>query len=392
MRVLIVGGGFGGVRMALNLSGDRRFEVRFISDHTYFEYHAALYRSATGRSPLEVAIPLKDFFENSPNIEVVNQRIVKINSADKKVEDEEGSNYPYDVLVLAVGSVTAYYGVRGLKQYSYGVKSIHEALELKRHLHDNLVKGYEESDYVVVGAGATGVELSAELTAYLSDIRRRHQLEDRIFKIDLIEASSQIMPMLPASFGRRIKKRLTKLGLNIYLNTAVESESYKSIKLPSGSINTRTVVWTAGMANNPLFAKHKLFKQAKGGKVEVDKYLQAANDIFVIGDSAATKYSGMAQTALYDADFVADNLKRTASGREPHEYKPKKPIYAIPVGPRWSAVRWGKLEIYGRLGWLLRRLADLRLYIHFLPIKKALTVWNYGIEIDEDCEICTGSS
>jgi NADH dehydrogenase len=387
-KIVIVGGGFGGVRLALDLSGDKRFDVRLISEHTYFEYHAALYRSATGRSPLEVAIPLRDFFENSPNIEVVNQRIAKINSASKKVEDEEGSDYPYDVLVLAVGSVTAYYGVRGLKKYSYGVKSIHEALELKRHLHDSLVKGYEENDYVVVGAGATGVELSAELTAYLSDIRRRHQLEDRAFKIDLIEASPQIMPMLPEGFGRRIQKRLAKLGVNIYLNTAVESESYKSIHLPSGSINTRTVVWTAGMTNNPLFAKHKLFKPAKGGKVEVDEYLQAARDIFVIGDSAATKYSGMAQTALYDADFVAGNIKRTATGRKPREYKPKTPVYAIPVGPRWSAVRWGKLEIYGRMGWLLRRLADLRLYIHFLPIKKALTVWNYGIEIEEDCEIC----
>ena len=282
-KVIIVGGGFGGVRMALKLSGDRRFDVRLISDHTYFEYHAALYRAATGRSPLEVAIPLVNFFEDSPNVEVVNQKIVHIDPGQKFVKDEEGSKYHYDVLVLAIGSVTAYYGVRGLKKYSYGVKSVHEALELKRHLHDNLVKGHEESDYVVIGAGATGIELSAELTAYLSDIRRRHNLEDRSFRIDLIEASDQVVPSLPQSFARRIQKRLKKLGVNLYLSTAVESENYTSIKLPSGSISTRTVIWTAGMTNNPLFAKHKFFNLAKGNKVEVDKYLQAASDVFIIG-------------------------------------------------------------------------------------------------------------
>ncbi|HEX9679114.1 MAG TPA: FAD-dependent oxidoreductase [Candidatus Saccharimonadales bacterium] len=390
-RIIIVGGGFGGVRLALNLSNDTRFDVKLISDHTYFEYHAALYRSATGRSPLEVAIPLKDFFENSKNIEVVNDQITDINPDKKQSLGVSGSTWTYDVLVLAVGSVTAYYQIRGLKKYSYGVKSIHEALELKRHLHDSLIKGYEENDYVVVGAGATGVELAAELTAYLSDIRRRHQLPERSFRINLIEAGSRVMPLLPASFSRRVQRRLKRLGVNLYLGMAVKSESYKSLKLPTGSIDTRTVVWTAGMTNNPLFAQHAFFKLTKGNKVEVDDHLQAVNDVFIIGDSAATKFSGMAQTALHDANYLADNLKRVAAGKPPQRYQPKRPIYAIPVGPRWSAVRWGRAEIYGRIGWLLRRVADLRLYWRFLPLKKALSIWNYGIEIEEDCEICAGS-
>ena len=387
-KIIIVGGGFGGVRLALNLSGDKRFDVSLISQHTYFEYHAALYRSATGRSPLEVALPLRELFENSPNVEVINQKIDKINLKNKTVSDDKGYKYNYDILVLAVGSVTAYYGIRGLKKYSYGVKSIHEALELKRHLHDSLVKGYEENDYVVVGGGATGVELSAELTAYLRDIRRRHNLRDHSFRVSLVEAGPRVLPLLPARFSQRVEKRLKKTGVNLYLNSPVASETYKSIHLPAGSINTRTVIWTAGTTNNPLFAKHKFFRLTKGNKVEVDEYLQAARDVFVIGDGAATKFSGMAQTALNDADFITDNLKRTAAGREPNAYKPKRPVYAIPVGPHWSAIRWGKMEIYGRLGWLLRRLADLRLYIHFMPFKKALTTWNYGIEIDENCEIC----
>lgn len=388
LKIVIVGGGFGGVRAALNLSGHRGFDVKLISDHTYFEYHAALYRSATGRSPLEVAIPLEDFFADAENVEVVHDKITEIRPDKHVIESENGSSWHYDVLIMAVGSVTAYYGVRGLKKYSFGVKTIHQALELKRHLHDNLIAGYEEGNYVVIGAGATGVELAAELTAYLKNIRAKHKLHARAYNIDLIEASDQVLPLLPADFAKSVQHRLQTLSVNLYLNTPVKSESYKNIQLPSGSIESQTVIWTAGMTNNPLFNKHKFFKLGKGGKVVVDEQLQAVPDIFIIGDGAATQYSGMAQTAIHDANFVTRNLKRRLKNRQALQYKPQKPVYAIPVGPHWSAVLWGRLKIFGYPGWVLRRLADLRLYWRFLPFTKALTVWRYGIMIEESCEIC----
>lgn len=388
MKVVIVGGGFGGVKTALNLARDRLFEVKLISDHTYFEYHAALYRSATGRSPLEVAIPLQEFFEDSPNVEVVKDKIIAVDPNRKTVSSEGGSKWTYDVLVLAVGSVTAYYNIRGLKKYSYGVKTIHQALELKRHLHDDLIAGHEERNYVVVGGGATGVELAAELTAYLGDIRKKHRLPQHSYDISLVEASERVMPQLPAGFSHRIERRLKKLGVRLYLNTPVKSETYQRIKLPTGSIETHTVVWTAGMTNNPLFETNDFFETAKNKKVIVNEHLEAAKDIYVIGDSAATKYGGMAQTALYDANFIVANLKRQIRKKSRRPYVPKLPIYAIPVGPRWAAVLWGKFETYGYLGWVLRRLADLRLYLKFLPIYKALTVWRYGIVIEEVCPVC----
>jgi NADH dehydrogenase FAD-containing subunit len=97
----------------------------------------------------------------------------------------------------------------------------------------------------------------------------------------------------------------------------------------------------------------------------------------------------MAQTAMYDAQFITGNILRQVRGKVAREYVPKKPIYAIPVGARWAAVLWGGVRIYGRLGWMLRRLADLRLYITFLPPRKALTAWHYGSVVDEaPCPIC----
>ncbi|MBI4101319.1 FAD-dependent oxidoreductase [Candidatus Microgenomates bacterium] len=389
MKVVIVGGGFGGVRVALKLAGDESFQVKLISDRSYFEYHAALYRSATGRSPLEVAIPLADFFERAQNVEVLKDSIDKLDAKKQIATGQSGAKYSYDVLILALGSVTQYFGIKGLKEYSFGVKSIHEALALKRHLHEDLTKQEREpANYVVVGAGATGVELAAELTSYLKKVRRRHKVK-QAFKIDLVEAAEHVLPMLPVDMAAKVEGRLEQLGIKLFLSTSVKAETLAAIKLPRGQIHSHTVVWTAGVTNHPFFKKYPgLFRLGHGDRVVVNDYLEAADNIYVIGDSAETPHSGMAQTALRDANFVAGNLKRSLRRQPRRPYRSQPPIYAIPVGPHWSAVLWGSLRIYGRLGWVMRRLADLRLYLKFLPPRKALTTWRYGTKLEEICTIC----
>lgn len=387
-QVLIIGGGFGGVRTALKLANRKGFEVKLLSGRSYFEYHAALYRSATGRSPLEVAIPLHDFFAYAQNVEVIEDEANDLSTSDRTITGTSGTKYSYDSLVLALGNITEYYGIQGLKEYSYGVKNIHQALRLKRHLHEQLLDEQAERNYVVIGAGATGIELAAEMVSYIKAIRRRHKVR-RQFKIDLIEAGSRVASSLPEKFSAVVNKRLEGLGVKLYFNTAVKSETVEGIKLPSGEIQSHTVVWTAGVTNNPFFGKFPdIFKLGKNNRVEVDQYLSAAPDVYVIGDSADTPYSGMAQTALHDANFLAINLLRQSRGRSPRAYRPKVPIYAIPVGSRWAAVQWGSVMVTGLPGWVLRRLADLRLYLIFLPLRKALITWRYGFIDEEICKVC----
>ncbi len=389
MKVVIVGGGFGGVRTALKLANRKDIEIRLISKQSYFEYHAALYRSATGRSPLEVAIPLRDFFSRTSNVEFVIDEITTLEPDNKLMVGTSGSKYHYDIAVLAIGSVTQYFGIQGLDKYSEGIKTIHEALELKRHLHDDLLAHHKpELNYVIVGAGPSGIELAGELPAYLHKIRRRHKIRAKKFNVDLVEAGHHILPSLPADFTDKIQKRLQRLGINLFLDTAVKSESAHHLKLPRGSIATHTVIWTAGTTNNPFFMNNPVFKLGHGQKVVVDAQLQATDNVFVIGDGADTKFSGMAQTALYDADFVVDNILRKFRDRPLKDYTPKQPVYAIPVGVRWAAVKWGRLEVYGRIGWILRRAADLRLYLKFLPLRQAFVVWRYGWVPEEFCHQC----
>src|SRR3990170_2498990 len=192
-KIVIVGGGFGGIRAALDLS--KKFpkglpaeqadtKIILISDKQHFEYYPALYKVASGLSPLEVCIPLAEIFKNK-NVEVIKDRVMNADLSKKTLKGESGSNYGFDILILALGSETAYFNIEGLKELAFGFKSINEALKLKRHLHElfesHLVATKEEAvsslHILIVGGGATGVELARELSFYMQKIARSHKID-----------------------------------------------------------------------------------------------------------------------------------------------------------------------------------------------------------------------
>lgn len=387
-HVVVVGGGFAGIKLARNLAGDRRFQVTLISEHADFEYHAALYRSATGRSPLEVVVPLSRIFAGT-NVDVILDRVEKIDAKNKTVACESGEKYKYDDLVLATGVVTAYFGIEGLSEYSYTMKSMAEALRLKNHLHNELTVGHKpDLSYVIVGAGPSGVELAGELVFYLQKLRRSHGIK-KPFKVELVEAAPRILPMMPERFSRIMQRRLENLGVKVYTSTAVKGETADTLQLPEGNIKTHTVIWTAGMTNNPIFADHEsLFKLGKVQKVQVDEHLGAGNGIWVLGDSALTDKTGWAQTAVYDGAYLAENLRRREAGQEPKKYSAPNPLAAIPAGPDWCGVNMSGLQIFGWPGWVVRRWADLSLYFQVLPLRLAAKSWIVGGRQEETCSVC----
>jgi NADH dehydrogenase FAD-containing subunit len=125
-------------------------------------------------------------------------------------------------------------------------------------------------------------------------------------------------------------------------------------------------------------------------RLVLDEYLGAGDDVFVIGDNAPTQFGGMAQTALHNAVYMAEHLKRLVSGKPVKAYQPKEPIYATPVGANWAAIQWGKRRYYGLTGWWLRRAADLVGYRDLLPEITAWTLWLGGGRKSEDCPVCRG--
>jgi NADH dehydrogenase len=387
-RVLVVGGGFGGVKAALELCKDPHFAVTLLSDQPFFSYHPTLFHTATGGSAMQSRIPLATIFQGKA-VNIVRGHAETLDRAGKTLTTEEGDRYEYDKLILSLGVITNYFGIDGLKEYSYGIKTLSEAEEFKAHLHEQLdSETRNDLNYVIVGGGPTGIELAGALPAYLKRIMKAHSIKDKSVHIDLVEAAPTLCPRLPKEMGEAIGRRLKRLGINLYLGQVVKGQTADALMIGDKPIQSHTVVWTAGTANHPFFKENNFAVQEHGGRVIVDEHLQAEPNIYVIGDNADTQYTGMAQTALHNAKFVAEQLRREAKGKKMQAYKPEKPIYVTPAGPHWAAVWWGKLQIYGCIGWMLRSAADIRGYHDLEPWWRVGKQFMSEFHTEESCPTC----
>jgi len=390
-HIIIVGGGFGGVKTALELARDSACDVTLISDKDYFVYYPALYATATGGSHLQSFVPLTEVFKTVPNVKIVNDEIVGIDTHRRHVIGGSKKFYEYDQVVFALGVVTTYFGIKGLDEFSYNIKSHDEVARFKKHLHDELVADrHMDKHYIIVGGGPTGVELSAALASYLKHIATNHKIRRNArIRINLVEAAPRILPRMSERASDLVHKRLKDLGVNIMTSQKVESQDSDSIMVSGRDIESKTVVWTSGVSNHPFFNEHTdLFQIAKNGRVVVDKQMVAAPNVYVIGDNAATPYTGLAQTALHDAQFVARVIRARVHKLPAPNYHAVKPPVVVPVGKNWAILEWGPLRLTGWAGSWIRRAADMIGYDDILPIGQALGVWRAEYINEEDCPIC----
>jgi NADH dehydrogenase len=386
-KVLIVGGGFGGVKAALELVGSDHFDVTLLSDSPDLRYYPTLYHTATGGKKANSSIPLARIFENK-RITLAQGEAVSLDRHAKSITAKDGTTYPYDALIIGLGVVTNYFGIKGMQEFAYSIKTQAEAARFKQHLHKQLLEDHRpDLNYVIVGAGPTGIELAGALPEYLRQIMKNHGLPKRKLHIDIIEAMPKLLPRLPKPISRVVARRLRKLGIKVYLGSKVEAASADDLTVNGKPIRSHTVIWTAGVTNHPFFSENK-FAIIGRGKVATDVYLQAEPDIFVIGDNANSPYSGLAQTAIRDGVFVARNLRRRARGKKFKPYVPKEPITVIPAGPRWAVVIWGPFHFHGKLGWLLREAADFVGFHDLEPWPKAAKQWYTEFTDDDDCDVC----
>ncbi len=387
-HVLIVGGGFAGVKAALELSKVDSCSTTLLTDHPNFRYYPGLYRTATGGRGAGAHIPITNILRDS-GVKVVEGTAKTLDREKKHIVTVDGQKLPYDQLILALGNVTNYFGIEGLPEFSYGIKTGEEVARFKKHLHEQFVEnGCADLNYVIVGGGPTGIELAGALPGYLRQIMKNHGIADCKLNITIVEALPQLLPRSPKVISDAVAKRLESLGVTVLLDKKVEGQTADALMVSGEPIQSRTVVWTAGVTNNPFF-KANNFKLTERGKVEVDEYLQAEPDIIVLGDNANTQYSGMAQTALHDAEFAIKNIERVLDGDMPESYTAKQPVSVIPVGPRWAAVQWGNQNFTGWVGSVLRSLADLVAFHDLESWPKAGQQWVTSMqEGDNECPTC----
>ncbi|MBI3082607.1 MAG: NAD(P)/FAD-dependent oxidoreductase, partial [Gemmatimonadetes bacterium] len=336
-KVVIVGAGFGGLSCARALAG-KPADVLLVDRHNYHLFTPLLYQVASSLlNPSDIAYPIRAVFRGARNVRV---RVGEVAGADfdahwVAVRDVDGGvvqRLEYDYLVLAMGSSSHFFGNVGIANASHGLKDLPEALELRNHVLRCFEAASGEPDeearrpwltFAIVGGGPTGVEYAGALVELirLVLVKDYPELNLRKVHIVLVEARDQILPAFPKVLGDDAELRLRQRGIDVRLNTRVESAAGDGITLSGGEkLRSKTLVWAAGVKPSELVA-HLRLPLTRSGRVEVDPHLRVADyeRVFAIGDIASVPYRGgempqLSAPAMQEGRSVARNILRASGG------------------------------------------------------------------------------
>jgi NADH dehydrogenase len=376
MKVVIVGAGFGGLRLARKLNNKTGFEVILIDKVNYHQFQPLLYQVATaGLDASNISFPLRKVFQKSKNVRIRMAEVKEIIPSEHKVitNNEE---IDYDILVLATGTETNFFGNQQLSENTFPMKSTVEALQLRHKLIRNfeqalLVKNPDDlqrlMNIVLVGGGPTGVELSgalAEMKHYVLP-KDYPELDFSKMNIYLLEGGPKTLGAMSQRSSEDSYKYLTKLGVKVMTNTIVTSFDGSYVYLKDGSpIPAKTVIWAAGVtgALPPGIDKTSI---VRGNRLIVDRYsrVQGSTNIYAIGDIAfmeTPKYPKghpqLAATAIQQATVLAKNLKkilRKDTRLEEFEYVDKGTMATVGRNLAVCDLPKPKLHFGGFIAWII---------------------------------------
>jgi len=406
-RILIVGGGYVGLYTALRLERRLRrqlrrgeVEITVVDPESYMTYQPFLPEAAAGNlEPRHVVIPLRRLLRHS---RVIVGRVVSVEHArhTARVEIVEGESWPvrYDLLVMAVGSVSRTLPVPGLAENGIGFKTIEEAIHLRNRVLGLLDRAASTRDpdecrrcltYVVVGGGFAGVEALAELADMTDDALR--YLPDLPAKPRwiLVEATGRILPEVGEEMGRYTVDELRRQGIEVLLNTRLESAENGRIRLSDGrEFDAATLVWTAGVKPHPMLRDTDLPLDERGRiKARADLTVEGCRDAFTAGDNAAVPdltnpgrfCAPNAQHAVRQAKALADNVAATVTGQP---LKPYRHAYAGSVASlglyRGVAQVYG-VKLRGLPAWFMHRTYHLTRLPTFNRKVRVLADWTLAL-------------
>ena len=399
-HVVVIGGGFAGVRAVERLTrsdAGADVQVTLVDRTNHHTFAPLLYQVATaGLSPQDVAHSLRAMNAGRANVRV-RQGVVEATDLDRReVVLGDGSALAYDHLILAPGAVTADFGVPGVAEHALPLKSVHDAVAIRNHVLECLETAARRADgddgdltIVVVGGGATGVELAGAMGELRDVLLRRDfaELADRRFRVVLVERLDTVLPGFSASSRHYTKRVLERAGVELLLGVGIARVEPDHLVLDDGTtLPSRTVVWAAGVRANPLLEALGVELDRSGrAAVEADLSLAGHPEVSVVGDAAVIHDAAgevvpqVAPAAMQQGRHAAEQVLRRIEGRPtiPFRYRDKGSMATIGRNAAVNEYPFG-LELRGRLAWVAWLLLHLLYLAGFRNRLSALLTWGWS--------------
>lgn len=398
-HVVILGGGFGGLAVARGLAGTQA-RITLIDRRNHHLFQPLLYQVATaGLSAPSIAAPLRQILRGQANVTVLMDEAQDVDLSQRRVTLANGE-LSYDALVVATGATHAYFGHDDWERYAPGLKTLDDAFTVRRRVLLAFERAEHEDDpaqrqawlnFVVVGGGATGVELAgtlAEIARHTlprefrrADLRQAHVL--------LVEAGPRLLPAFAPDLSDKARRQLEKLGVDVRLNTPVTAIDEHGVVLGETPHTARTVLWAAGVAASSL-GRRLGAPVDRAGRVQVepDLSLPGHPEVFVIGDLASVTQAdgkpvpGVAPAAKQMGRYVADVLKARWRGASSPPFHYRDDGVLATIGRMAAVAQFGRLKFSGLLAWWIWLVAHIAFLIGFrnrlvVMLDWAWAYWTY---------------
>lgn len=336
-HIVIIGAGYGGVLSALSVRkylSKQEARITVVNQFPTHQIITELHRLAAGSvKERAVALPLEKLFKGK-DIDLRVAKVERFSVDNKEVKLNDGTLLSYDALVVGLGSVTAYFGIPGLEQYSMVLKSAEDAERIHRHVEARLAeyaksKNPADATILIGGGGLTGVELVGEIADKLPELGKKYGIAPSEIRLLLVEAGPKILPVLPDNLIERATSSLESRGVTFLTGLPVTNVEGSTIELKDGQkVVANTFVWTGGVQGHPLISECGL--EVNRGRATVNEYLQSTShsDVFVAGDSAVVfapdgrPYPPTAQIAWQMGELIGYNLSALLNGGHMETFHP----------------------------------------------------------------------
>jgi NADH dehydrogenase len=398
-HLIVIGGGFAGL-WAIRALANAPLRITLIDRHNHHLFQPLLYQVATaGLSAPDIAAPLRHILRDQRNVEVHLGEVTRISPAQRTLSLADGSQLGYDYLLLASGATHAYFGNDQWAEHAPGLKTLNDALDLRRKLLMAFECAEAESDpdaraawlsFAIVGGGPTGVELAGTL-AEIARHTLKHEfrnIDPRQAKVRLIEAGPRVLPSFPPDLTDKARQQLEKLGVEVLTGTPVSHIDAHGYRLGDNFVPARTVVWAAGVAASPLGRSLDVpLDRAGRVLVEADLSVPGRPEIFVGGDLASIQQDGrpvpgVAPAAKQMGRHIAEALRARLSGQPSPAFRYSDYGNLATIGRMAAIVHVGRVKLSGLLAWWFWLAAHVYFLIGFrnrfvVLLNWAMAYWSY---------------